>query len=60
MWQGASLAKRIGAFKYLECSAKTREGMREVFETASRMALASIEKDGKRKVLRRLFARFVT
>jgi len=60
VWQGVSLAKKIGAFEYLECSAKTGEGVREVFKTASRMALASIEKDKERKGLRRLFARSVT
>ena len=32
-------AKKIGAKNYLECSAKTREGVREVFECAARVAL---------------------
>ncbi len=38
--QGLAMAERIGAFKYLECSAKTKEGVRIVFETATRAALA--------------------
>ena len=37
--QGRALATKIGASSYLECSAKTREGVREVFETATRAAL---------------------
>ena len=30
------MAERINAYAYLECSAKSREGVREVFETAVR------------------------
>ena len=37
--QGQFLAERIRAKAYLECSAKTREGVREVFEAATRAAL---------------------
>lgn len=33
------MANRISAFGYLECSAKTKEGVREVFEMATRAAL---------------------
>lgn len=33
------MAAQVGAYKYMECSAKTREGLREVFETAARAAL---------------------
>uniref|UniRef100_A0A1I8IEG4 Rho-related GTP-binding protein RhoC n=1 Tax=Macrostomum lignano TaxID=282301 RepID=A0A1I8IEG4_9PLAT len=36
---GKAMAERIGAFAYLECSAKTKEGVREVFECATRAAL---------------------
>ncbi|CCC07244.1 rho-type GTPase [Copromyces sp. CBS 386.78] len=37
--EGEALRKRINAHKYLECSAKTNEGVREVFENATRAAL---------------------
>ncbi|XP_024419399.2 transforming protein RhoA isoform X1 [Desmodus rotundus] len=37
--EGRAMAKRIGAFGYAECSAKTEDGVREVFEMATRAAL---------------------
>jgi len=37
--QGLSVAQKIGASKYLECSAKNNQGVREVFEAATRAAL---------------------
>uniref|UniRef100_A0AAV2KBG1 Uncharacterized protein n=1 Tax=Knipowitschia caucasica TaxID=637954 RepID=A0AAV2KBG1_KNICA len=36
---GRAMAARIGAYDYLECSAKTKEGIWEVFEAATRAAL---------------------
>eukprot|EP00064_Thunnus_orientalis_P023995 superscaffoldBa00009700_g24261 len=36
---GRDMANRIGAFGYMECSAKTKDGVREVFEMATRAAL---------------------
>lgn len=36
---GISLMAKIGAVKYLECSALTREGLNEVFEEIARIAL---------------------
>jgi len=38
--EGRAMAEKINAFAYLECSAKTKEGVREVFETATKAALA--------------------
>lgn len=49
--EGQAVAQKIGAIKYLECSAKTQEGVREVFESATRAALqtAKENRDKKRK-----------
>lgn len=45
--EGMAVAQKIGAARYLECSAKTGEGVREVFEHATRAALLS--KGSKKK-----------
>ena len=37
--EGHIMASRIKAFTYLECSAKTREGVRQIFDTAARASL---------------------
>ncbi|CAG8518774.1 13101_t:CDS:2 [Acaulospora colombiana] len=42
--EGMGVAQKIGAHKYLECSAKTGEGVREVFEHATRAALLTRKK----------------
>ena len=36
---GRKTAETIGAEVYVECSAKTRQGVREAFETAARITL---------------------
>ena len=46
--QGRVIAETINAFSYLECSAKTNEGVREVLETATRAAL-QVKKRKRRK-----------
>jgi Ras family protein A len=45
------MSEKIGAFAYMECSAKTKEGVREVFETATRAALQTKKKRGRKCVL---------
>ncbi|TDZ31139.1 GTP-binding protein rhoA [Colletotrichum spinosum] len=47
--QGEEIRKKIGAYKYLECSAKTNEGVREVFEHATRAALLSRSRSSGKK-----------
>ncbi|EIW68214.1 GTP-binding protein rhoA [Tremella mesenterica] len=44
--EGRAIAQKIGAQSYVECSAKTGEGVREVFQTATRYALMS-KKSGR-------------
>ncbi|KAL5277351.1 RHOA family protein [Megaselia abdita] len=39
MQDGRHMAEKIGAVDYIECSAKTKEGVRELFETATKAAL---------------------
>jgi len=46
MYQGEAVARKIGAAKYLECSAKMNDGVREVFEHATRAAL--LRRTGKK------------
>ena len=38
-YQGQDVAKKIGARHYVECSSRTGEGVREVFQIATREAL---------------------
>ena len=46
--EGYEVAQKIGAHAYLECSAKTKEGVREVFETATSAALR-VKQRGRKK-----------
>lgn len=50
--EGKRMAENISAVTYLECSAKTKDGVREVFEQATRAALQTRKrKKGKCLVL---------
>lgn len=42
--EGREMMGRIQAYAYMECSAKTKEGVRAVFETATRAALTERKK----------------
>ena len=48
---GHAMAKKIGAYEYLECSAKLNEGVRDVFETIVRAAVLQIRKRRKCTIL---------
>ncbi|XP_078384700.1 ras-like GTP-binding protein RHO isoform X2 [Oculina patagonica] len=50
--EGSLVYETINAYAYMECSAKTREGVRDVFETAAKAALK------KKKTWRKVHARF--
>lgn len=39
--EGEALARSIGARHYLECSAKTRDGLKQVFDEAARIVLSN-------------------
>ena len=45
--EGSLVGDRIKAYAYLECSAKTKEGVRDVFETAARAALKAKKGSGR-------------
>ena len=47
--EGSLMCERIKAYAYLECSSKTKEGVRDVFTTAARAALMTNERRKKRK-----------
>ncbi|PRT54051.1 GTP-binding protein RHO3 [Wickerhamiella sorbophila] len=42
--EGVAVAKRVGAVRYLECSAKKDRGVREAFTEAARVALSAKSK----------------
>ena len=46
--QARQVKDKIGAKEYIECSAKTNEGVREVFEHATRAALTTRKKKEKK------------
>lgn len=46
--QGNDMKDKINAYAYLECSAKSKDGVRDVFEVATRAALQA-KKKGKKK-----------
>ncbi|XP_078487407.1 rhoA protein [Ciona intestinalis] len=44
---GMAMAEKIGAYGYMECSARTKEGVREVFELATKAALQTKKRKKK-------------
>ena len=45
------MAEKIDAFDYIECSAKSKEGVKEVFDTAERIAMIELKMEKKPCVL---------
>lgn len=45
--EGRDMSNRINASGYLECSAKTKDGVRDVFEMATRAALQAKKRGRK-------------
>ncbi|KAK6177767.1 hypothetical protein SNE40_015802 [Patella caerulea] len=52
--EGRAMAEQIHAYSYLECSARTKEGVREVFETAKRTALLNRRHEDPQRVCKLL------
>ncbi len=54
------MAQKIGAVEYFECSSKTRDGVREIFEDTTRLALLTTGKKVEKKqgTMAKLFGRF--
>ena len=49
--EGGAMAKKIGAWCYLECSALMTKGVTEIFENAVRAALGAKKRHGKEVVI---------
>lgn len=47
--QGLSMAKEVGATKYLECSALTQKGLKTVFDEAIRAVLCPIKPPNRKR-----------
>lgn len=47
--QGEALKEELKAYKYLECSARTQEGLKQVFDEAIRCVLINQSTSGKQK-----------
>ena len=53
--EGQEMAEKIGAEGYYECSSKTKEGVREIFEAATRAALANRRICGRNRRICQIF-----
>ena len=49
---GQTLARELGAYKYIECSALTQQGLKGVFDDAIRCVVDSMKKPRKKKKMK--------
>lgn len=47
--QGQQMCDKLNGKKYLECSAKTQQGLKEVFDEAIKVTLAARNNEGGKK-----------
>ena len=56
-FQGLSMAKDVGAVKYLECSALTQKGLKTVFDEAIRAVLCPAPKPKQKRICKILWSK---
>ena len=48
--KGEALAKEVGAYAYMECSALSQQGLKELFDTAARLVIKNLlEEESEQK-----------
>ena len=55
--QGHAASIRMGALRYIECSAKTTQGVKEAFEAVTSFAVLPNDRIKKSRSFRRLFGK---
>ena len=53
------MASKLGAYRYVECSARTGEGVTDVFHTAAKLALATVLESNNLRLLPALSGLFI-
>jgi Ras-related C3 botulinum toxin substrate 1 len=50
--EGSHLAKKLGAYTYIECSAKRKDHINEIFEKALHAVVLPVKKKRKKRICR--------